>query len=222
MPGEGVQEGIGPRIVRLAHGAIDGDGGEDPEEAQLWIAVAFQGVMQVQCGVMLRRKHSLKLFPCQVHEHRILEDTGRMDESDQTPIHALQEVVHAFLGAHVHLVLLHLHANLGRLDLDLLPQAKIHIADFRRPRQELDRKACNTLCNRLVHKPVAHHQTQRAVASGNCDDALSWNGEILACSLVLLRAHLSLHIAAALEYAHGIVAKADDAEGLRSKSGPNG
>mmetsp|Transcript_39470 Transcript_39470/g.112691 ORF Transcript_39470/g.112691 Transcript_39470/m.112691 type:complete len:270 (-) Transcript_39470:367-1176(-) len=97
-------------------------------------------------------------------------------------------------------------ANLCSQPLDLLPVRHVLVADLHRPGEELDRKLLAALPRGRVEQPEAHNKPQRAISTGNGDDAVLGQFEV-GRVLVGRRAHLPQHVAALVEDAGGVVAE---------------
>ncbi len=81
VPGQGVEEGVGRRVVALA-GRAEQPGRRREQHEGPQVAVAGQ-LVQVPGGVHLGPQHRVDAFRGQRGEHAVVEDTGRVHDSGQ-------------------------------------------------------------------------------------------------------------------------------------------
>mmetsp|Transcript_20141 Transcript_20141/g.45868 ORF Transcript_20141/g.45868 Transcript_20141/m.45868 type:complete len:437 (+) Transcript_20141:688-1998(+) len=158
--------------------------------------------MYEERGAVLAVVHRLKLLPGLVRQHRVLEDTCRVDEAYDVGGVGGDPLVNGALRPHVQLALLHVDTHGRGPILNVLPPAHVQVADLHRAGQEMDCKlgivAPATRCLLLlcqIQDPLSHNKAQGAVAARDADDTLFEQLELDARRLVGVGRHLAHDVA---------------------------
>mmetsp|Transcript_83142 Transcript_83142/g.248068 ORF Transcript_83142/g.248068 Transcript_83142/m.248068 type:complete len:228 (-) Transcript_83142:1093-1776(-) len=130
VAGKPIQEGVGRRVVELAHVAVHGGGGEEPIELQARVLVALKRVVQEEGGAGLGLEDGVELLPGLVVEHGVLQDSGRVDEAREVWGLLPDVLLHGLLLAAVTFCLRHGDAQLRGKPLNLLPIWHVLIIDL--------------------------------------------------------------------------------------------